>query len=102
MKWDRFMNEIVRLPSVSVAIGLSTALIGGAATWPAPETPAYLTQRDSSTFSYFEKSLTLASWAQDFAAGVARVYASLLLGQEPLGAEFEAIWDANVAALYEP
>ncbi len=48
MRWDRFMNEIVRLPSVSAAmIGLSTALIGGAATWPAPETPAYLTQRDS-------------------------------------------------------
>jgi hypothetical protein len=32
---------------------------------------------------------------------LARVHASLLLGQEPLGAEFEAIWDANVATLYE-
>ena len=31
----------------------------------------------------------------------ADVYASMLQGQEPLGAEFEAIWDANVAGLYE-
>ena len=30
-----------------------------------------------------------------------QVYDSLLQGQEPLGAEFEAIWDANVAELYE-
>ena len=30
-----------------------------------------------------------------------QVYDSLLQGQEPLGAEFEAIWDANVADLYE-
>ena len=29
------------------------------------------------------------------------VYDSLLKCQEPLGAEFEAIWDANVADLYE-
>lgn len=33
---------------------------------------------------------------------MAPVYDSLLKGQEPLGAEFEAIWDANVADLYEP
>ena len=32
---------------------------------------------------------------------MAPVYADLMKGQEPLGAEFEAIWDANVADLYE-
>ena len=32
---------------------------------------------------------------------MAPVCASLLKGQEPLGAEFEAVWDANVDALYE-
>ena len=30
-----------------------------------------------------------------------QVYDSLLQGQEPLGAEFEANWDANVGDLYE-
>ena len=29
------------------------------------------------------------------------VYDSLLKGQEPLGAELEAVWDANVGDLYE-
>lgn len=32
---------------------------------------------------------------------MAQIYAVLLQGQEPLGAEFEAIWGANVDALYE-
>ena len=41
------------------------------------------------------------STAQDFGREIAAVYASLSEGQEPLGAEFEAVWDANVADLYE-
>ena len=32
---------------------------------------------------------------------MAPVYESLLKDQEPLGAEFEAVWDANVGDLYE-
>jgi hypothetical protein len=86
--------------SVAV-IGLSAALAAVTANWPVCDTPAYVTLRDGPTFSYFEKSLKFGSTTQDFADRVARVYASLLQGQEPLGAEFEAIWDANVADLYE-
>jgi hypothetical protein len=98
------MNQIVKsspLPMNFAVIGLSAALAAGTANWPVRDTPAYVTPRDGSTFSYFEKSLKFGSTAQDFADSVARVYASLLQGQEPLGAEFEAIWDANVADLYE-
>lgn len=98
------MNQIVKsspLPMNFAAIGLSAALAAGTANWPVRDTPAYVTPRDGSTFSYFDKSLKFGSTAQDFADSVARVYASLLQGQEPLGAEFEAIWDANVADLYE-
>ncbi len=98
------MNQIVKSRSIPVnfvAIGLSAAIAAGTATWPARDTPAYVTLRDGSTFSYFEKHLRFGSMAQDFADGVARVYASLLQGQEPLGAEFEAIWDRNVTKLYE-
>jgi hypothetical protein len=29
------------------------------------------------------------------------IRAALLQGQEPLGAEFEAVWDANAAELYK-
>ena len=98
------MNEIVKphlLPMNFVVMGLSAAIVAGTAAWPVRDTPAYVTLRDGSTFSYFEKSLRFGSTAQDFADGVARVYASLLQGQEPLGAEFEAVWDANVSDLYE-
>lgn len=31
-----------------------------------------------------------------------RQTADLLRDQEPLGADFEAVWDANTATLYEP
>lgn len=34
--------------------------------------------------------------------GLANLYTNLAKGQEPLGTEFEAVWDANVAELYEP
>ncbi len=37
----------------------------------------------------------------DFAREIAEIYAKLLEGQEPLGPEFEAVWDANVRTLYE-
>ena len=36
-----------------------------------------------------------------FSGEIAKVYAALSEGQEPLGAEFEAVWDANVDSLYE-
>ena len=39
------------------------------------------------------------TWRPVYSMG--SVYDSLLKGQESLGAEFEAIWDANVDALYE-
>lgn len=104
MKWGQSMNQIVKsrpMPMNFAVIELSAAIAAGTATWPVRDTPAYVTRRDVSTFSYFEKSLRFGSTAQDFADGVAKVYASLLQGQEPLGAEFEAVWDANVADLYE-
>jgi hypothetical protein len=104
MKWGQSMNEIVKprpMPMNFAVIGLSAAIAAGTATWPVHDTPAYVTLRDRSTFSNFEKSLWFGSTAQDFADGIARVYASLLHDQESLGADFEAVWDANVADLYE-
>ncbi len=89
------------MPMNFAVIGLSAAIAAGTPTWPLRDTPVYVTLRDGPTFSYFEKSLRFGSTSQDFADGIARVYASLLQGQEPLGVEFEAVWDAHVADLYE-
>ena len=37
---------------------------------------------------------------QEFANRMASIYARLLEGQEPLGPEFEAVWDEHATELY--
>jgi len=83
-------------------VELAAAMAAGAS-WPTRETQAFVTDHSGSTYSFFGASLTLdePSTAQDFGREIATVYALLSDGQEPLGAEFEAVWDANVADLYE-
>lgn len=94
------MNEIQYRAATATAaiVGLNAALAIGQATWPAPE-PLYVTDQNSPTFSFFDVSLNTTD--QDFAKEIASVFAELSKGQEPLGAEFEAVWDDNLDALYE-
>ena len=99
------MNELVQLRATPSTIGVVSfaAAMAAGAVWPTCETPAFVTDHSGPTYSFFKASLTLdeLSPAQDFGLEIAAVYASLAEGQEPLGAEFEAVWDANVADLYE-
>ena len=106
------MSKVIqhRAPSATVAlVGVSAILAAGQETWPKQEawpekeTPAYVTTHSERTFSTSEKELTdhEPTEAQDFGRKIAAVYAALSEGQEPLGAEFEAVWDANVTQLYE-
>ncbi|GBF26239.1 hypothetical protein MnTg02_01276 [bacterium MnTg02] len=109
MKWVPAMNNLVpyRTPSAAfgtfAAVGLTAAIAAGQAIWPAPETPVYVVRHNSSSHSSIENFLTFSLLATrtDFASEVAEFYAALLKGQEPLGADFEAIWDSNVDSLYE-
>ena len=39
--------------------------------------------------------------AQHIEQEISQVFASLSEGQEPLGSEFEAVWDENLDVLYE-
>jgi len=99
------MNEIVfaRANSATAAVvGLNAALAMGIAAWPAHE-PVYVITQSNPTFSFFEAALAVTpkSSSHDFAQDVAAIFASLSEGQEPLGAEFEAVWDENVDALYQ-
>ena len=105
MKWGLSMNEIVlpRKVSATVAIdGLNATLALGSASWPAHD-PVYVTTQSIPTFSFFEKSLadTPTTTLHDFAQEIASIFVSLSEGQQPLGAEFEAVWDASVDALYQ-
>lgn len=103
------MNEIVQHRTSQSAAGtlvfaLSAAMATGHVAWPVRDTPIYIVPQTSASYSQFVKqSLILAPQSNSsiFAREIAKVYATLSEGQEPLGAEFEAIWDANVDSLYE-
>mgnify|MGYP000945778106 CR=1 FL=1 len=74
--------------------------------WPVQDDPAYSVRyQHTASYSTYDCGLfsfvTPPTTISDFAREIAGLYADLLEGQEPLGAEFEAIWDANVDELYE-
>lgn len=99
------MNEIVlprKVTATAAIVGLNAALAVGGATWPAHQ-PIYQTDQSIPTFSFFEKSLLVAPATNplDFAQEIASIFAMLSEDQQPLGAEFEAVWDANVDSLYQ-
>lgn len=94
------MNEIVpsRKVTATAILGLDAALV----VWPVDD-PTYVTTQSIPTYSFFERSLadSRAVTLHDFAQEIASVFAFLSEGQEPLGAEFEAVWDRNVGSLYQ-
>ena len=99
------MNEIILLytkMATTSVIALSTALAVENTEWPVHK-PIYSTNQSSSTFSFFEVSRVAEPkmTAHDFAQEVSQVFASLSDGQEPLGSEFEAVWDENLDVLYQ-
>lgn len=83
-------------------VGLNAALAVCNATWPAAD-PIYVTGQSIPTYSFFENSLAdaRATTSHDFAQEIASIFAFLSEGQEPLGAEFEAVWDRNLDSLYQ-
>ena len=80
-------------------VGLSAALTAGNAVWPHPLPPIVVPIH--TTTSYTSLIFTPVASVDAFVSQIAEIYAALSEGQEPLGPEFEAIWDANVAYLYE-
>jgi hypothetical protein len=84
----------------TLMIGITAAAISAANTaWPAYPGASYETFHSRPSYSSlrFEPYVVRESFGQQ----VAEIYALLLERQEPLGGEFEAIWDANVDSLYE-
>ena len=84
------------------SVFLSSALAARDAKWPVYES-TYSMNQSSSTFSFFEPfcSAEPKMTEHDFAQEVSQVFASLSDGQEPLGSEFEAVWDENLDVLYQ-
>lgn len=96
------INEIT-FPNAASAtaaiVGLNAALAIGATAWP-PIERTYSLNEAVSTISFFDSSIVEMT-DKGFAREIASVFATISEGQEPLGAEFEAVWDGNVDTLYE-
>lgn len=105
MKWVLPMNEII-LPYTKMATTsvffLSAALAAGNTEWPVHK-PIYSINQSSPTFSSFKASCAAEPkmTVHDFAQEISQVFASLSEDQEPLGSEFEAVWDENLDVLYQ-
>ncbi len=104
------MNDIVEYCTQTASagtlavVGLTAAMAVVQVDWPVNEKPVYEVHHINPSYSPFiEKFLTSSpiSKQMDFAREIAEFYAFLSEGQEPLGSEFEAVWDANVDNLYE-
>lgn len=96
------MNEITfpnAASTTAAIIGFNAALATGAAAWPVKE-HTYVVNEAVPTISFFESDhLRLSD--DGFAHEIASLFDSFSKQQQPLGAEFEAIWDANIDSLYE-
>jgi len=67
-------------------------------------TPCYYLHHAKQSYSEVAHSIQFykrPTSSVNFAQEISEFYHSLSMGQEPLGAEFEALWDANVELLYE-
>lgn len=105
-KWGLPMNKVAKFPTMptTAATAMVAALTtAGHASWPDREAAVYVTTHDLPTSN--SPGQPLAAWSPSSADGfgqeIAAIHESLLGTQEPLGAEFEAVWDANVTQLYE-
>lgn len=92
--------------SIPIVIAFNHSMANGQhVSWPVHEDRAYSVPQPTVSSSALVYGLlhfgTPRSTSSDFVREIAALYAALLEGQEPLGAEFEAVWDANVAELYE-
>lgn len=103
------MNDIVHFPTTTAAT--TTAVVDDAvsisadpAPWPTHEF-TYKVSQDTPSFSNYIRTLIsdyeLSVTLQTFASEIGMIYSALSEDQEPLGSEFEAVWDAHLHELYE-
>ena len=110
MRWGQDMNEKPRTGATIAAIATMGINVGLAvdqesspvqAAWPMLDDTHAVSEIGSSV-SFIDSYVVSGEQAKlrEFANNIASVYAKLLEGQEPLGAEFEAVWDAHAEELY--
>lgn len=86
--------------AATAALGFSSAVPASLDRFWAPEERSYFIDQAAPTL-WQMANISFPSVEQSFVADVAAVFAELAAGQEPLGADFEAVWNDNLEALYE-
>lgn len=72
--------------------------------WGDVDHSPYELEHAESTYSFVSNEVKNASQLDEvsfFAKEISKIYVNLANGQEPLGEEFEAVWNANLDVLYE-
>ncbi|GEM_PF-5114687 len=66
-------------------------------------TRSYVVVQPTSTYSHIDQRLRneVHTASDDFYAKFEKIYTGFLSAQEPLGLEFESVWDDNIEFLYE-
>lgn len=111
------MNEAIRYNAISqtaptitvfgmVAASLAAVqpLVPSHPTWPAWELPIFQPLENNTSYSpFFEQPRASVPFEAEaeFSREIVKIFAELLEGQEPLGAEFEAVLNENIERLYE-
>lgn len=92
-------NKTATVALVGVSAALATGQVFGVGV-----VPVYSTSQSDSTYSFVGSSFSNISSTEPhkFDQEIASVYAALSEAQEPLGNEFEAVWDDNLDQLYQP
>lgn len=85
--------------SITKIVAVSAALAASNADWPMQGDSAYSVA--SAQQSYSPLLIETKSTPDYFEDQVAAIFANLSKGQEPLGSDFEKVWDENIDKLYE-
>ncbi|MBL4595955.1 MAG: hypothetical protein JKX99_05195 [Robiginitomaculum sp.] len=96
-------NNIENLAVVGT-MAVFSLIAANPVSWPEPEGTVYEVPENSPSYSSVTEQARLSTTSlvqNDFVREMSAVYAALSDGQEPLGAEFEAVWDQNIDTLYE-
>lgn len=96
------MNNLQVQRSNAAALNAAALIAIAALNWPVYER-AYSVDQSVPTHPGPANNYTIAASpkVQSFANQLATIFASISEGQEPLGPEFEAVWDQNLETLYQ-
>ena len=103
------MYDIVHFPTTTATtttavVNDAVSILANRAAWPTHESNYKISQDTPSYSNYLVTLFSDYEWSvarQIFASQFGIIYSALIEDQEPLGSEFEAVWDAHLHELYE-